>query len=206
MAGGMVIAIIDYKMGNLFSIYNGFRRVGGEPVLIDSPTAPELKGADGIVIPGVGAFGDGINHFRAFEDVFFEKLHSGTPVLGICLGMQMLFESSEEGGGRGLSVLKGRVVRLPSDVTTPHMGWNSLRILRESPILDGIKDGDYFYFVHSYHCVPEDGRCVVAVTDYGCDVVAVIQEKNVYATQFHPEKSGKKGLKILENFVRICRS
>ncbi|RLG37964.1 MAG: imidazole glycerol phosphate synthase subunit HisH [Candidatus Alkanophagales archaeon] len=201
-----MIAIIDYKMGNLFSIYNGIKKAGGEPVLVDGSAVARLREADGIVIPGVGAFGDGVKNFKVFEDVFFEMLRSGTPVLGICLGMQMFFESSEESGGHGLSVLKGSVVRLPSDVTTPHMGWNSLRILKETPILGGIKDGDYFYFVHSYHCIPEDARCVVAVTDYGGTVVAVIQEKNVYATQFHPEKSGRKGLRVLENFVRVCRS
>jgi glutamine amidotransferase len=200
-----MIAIVDYGMGNLFSIYNATKRVGGNPRIVQEPAA--LREADGIIVPGVGAFGKCMEHLLRFQDALTQAFEAGKPLLGICIGLQALFEESDESpGARGLGWIKGRVVRLPEGVMIPQMGWNSLSIKRRVDILEGIEEGDMFYFVHSYHCVPEDRSLVAATTEHGADVTAVVARDNLSATQFHPEKSGEKGLDVLENFVRstIC--
>jgi glutamine amidotransferase len=200
----LMIAIVDYGMGNLFSIYNATMHVGGSPQVIQEPAA--LREADGIIVPGVGAFGKCMEHLARFREGLFQALEQGTPLFGICIGLQVLFEESEESpGSSGLGWIKGRVVRLPEGVMIPQMGWNGLFIRRQVDILDGIEQGDMFYFVHSYHCVPEDESLVAATTEHGADVTAVVARDNLCATQFHPEKSGEKGLRILENFVRSTR-
>ncbi|HWQ20319.1 MAG TPA: imidazole glycerol phosphate synthase subunit HisH [Methanotrichaceae archaeon] len=201
---GLMIAIVDYGMGNLFSIYNAMARVSGSPEIVREPEG--LKDASAIVVPGVGAFGMCMERLSRFGPSLSEALSSGTPILGICIGMQALFERSEESpGARGLGWIEGEVVRLPDGVMIPQMGWNNLSIKKEIEILDGIKDGDLFYFVHSYYCVPKDSSVVCATTEHGAEIAAAVAKGSLFATQFHPEKSGAKGLKILENFVRLTR-
>lgn len=200
----MTITIVDYGMGNLFSIYNALNRVGARAEIVSDPMS--LAGADGIIIPGVGAFGRCMERLNRFEDALLKAQNEGTPILGICIGLQVLFEESEESPGvKGLGWIKGKVVKLPSDVMVPQMGWNSLFIERPAEILDGICGGDMFYFVHSYYGLPIDESMIAATTDHGVSLAAVLSKDNIFATQFHPEKSGEKGLRILQNFVRLTR-
>jgi len=200
----MTIVIVDYGMGNLFSIYNALDYVGGNPRFARDPQ--DLKDANGIVVPGVGAFGSCMSQLSRFSESLHEQLLQGVPMLGICVGMQVLFEESEESpGAKGLCWVKGKVVRLPKGVMIPQMGWNSLSIKRPVEMLDGISDGDMFYFVHSYYGMPEDDAVIAATTTHGAEVTAALARDNLFATQFHPEKSGPKGLQILKNFVRATR-
>ena len=199
-----MIAIIDYGMGNLRSIHNALVKVGGNPVIVSDTKALSDADADAVVIPGVGSFGDAMRNLTPFADGLFDLVDSGTPLLGICIGMQVLFERSEESDVAGFGLLAGDVIHLPDGVKIPQMGWNELMIHRDnrnSDLLAGIDDGDFFYFVHSYYCVPEDERVIAATTDYGVDMTAVVEKDNIHAVQFHPEKSSKKGLLILKNFV-----
>ncbi|MCJ7443986.1 MAG: imidazole glycerol phosphate synthase subunit HisH [Methanotrichaceae archaeon] len=199
-----MIAVIDYGMGNLFSIYNALVRVNASPEIVHEPD--RIIGASGIVIPGVGAFGKCMEKLSRFEVALFDEFRNGTPILGICIGQQVLFQRSQESpGAKGLGWIAGEVVKLPEGVMIPQMGWNSLCIKRHAEILEGLADGDMFYFVHSYHCVPEDKSIIVATAEHGVEVAAAISKDNLSATQFHPEKSGKKGLKLLDNFVRSTR-
>jgi imidazole glycerol-phosphate synthase subunit HisH len=201
-----MIAIVDYGMGNLFSIYNALNRVDASLKIVNDPEDLSLANADGIVIPGVGAFGRCMDRLSRFEGALLQAFLEGTPILGICIGLQVLFEQSEESPGfKGLGWIKGNVVRIPEGVMIPQMGWNSLSIIRPVEMLEGISDGDMFYFVHSYYGVPTDKSVVSATTHHGVEVTAAIVKDNLFATQFHPEKSGVKGLKILENFVRSTR-
>ncbi len=200
----MRIVIVDYGMGNLFSIYNALEYVGGNPEIARDPQ--ELAGAKGIVVPGVGAFGSCMNQLSRFSASLRSCFQEGVPMLGICVGMQVLFQESEESpGAPGLGWIEGKVVRLPDGVMIPQMGWNSLSIKRPVEILDGISDGDMFYFVHSYYGQPIDRSVVAATTEHGVELTAAVHKENLFATQFHPEKSGPKGLRILENFVRSAR-
>jgi glutamine amidotransferase len=200
----MTIAIVDYGMGNLFSIYNALDYVSGNPKIVRDPEG--LYGLDGIVVPGVGAFGSCMSQLSRFESSLLRHFQEGTPMLGICVGMQVLFEESEESpGASGLGWIGGKVVRLPDGVMIPQMGWNGLSIKRPVEMLDGISDGDMFYFVHSYYGRPKDESVIAATTQHGVDVTAAVSKDNLFATQFHPEKSGPKGLRILENFVRSTR-
>ncbi|WP_348304432.1 imidazole glycerol phosphate synthase subunit HisH [Methanothrix sp.] len=201
----MRIIIVDYGMGNLFSIYNALEYVGGNPKIARDPE--ELAGAKGIVVPGVGAFGSCMNQLSRFSDSLLSCFQVGVPMLGICVGMQVLFQESEESpGAPGLGWIEGKVVRLPDGVMIPQMGWNSLSIKRRVEIFDGISEGDMFYFVHSYYGQPRDKSVIAATTDHGVELAAAVHKDNLFATQFHPEKSGPKGLRILKNFVRstIC--
>lgn len=198
-----MIAIIDYGMGNLRSIHNALTKVGGDPVIVSD--SRDLSGADGVVIPGVGSFGDAMHNLTPFADGLFDSVDSGTPLLGICIGLQVLFDRSEESDSAGFGLLKGDVVRLPEGVKIPQMGWNELTIRRDTDLLAGIDDGDFFYFVHSYYCVPEDPGIIAATTDYGVDLTSVVSKENIHAVQFHPEKSSKKGLRLLENFVEMVK-
>jgi glutamine amidotransferase len=201
----MSIIIVDYGMGNLFSIYNALEYVGGNPNIARDPG--ELAGAKGIVVPGVGAFGSCMNQLSRFSDSLLSCFQEGVPMLGICVGMQVLFQESEESpGAPGLGWIEGKVVRLPDGVMIPQMGWNSLYIKHRVEIFDGISEGDMFYFVHSYYGQPRDKSVIAATTDHGVELAAAVHKDNLFATQFHPEKSGPKGLRILKNFVRstIC--
>jgi len=200
-----MIAVIDYGMGNLQSVCKGLERAGARVRLARRPG--DVSDATGIVLPGVGAFGAGIRNLResGFVSLIKEKIAAGVPFLGICLGMQLLFSRSEEHGAQeGLGIIPGRVVRFPSGVKVPHMGWNNVAVKRVSALWKGVGEGDYFYFVHSYYCVPEDETVVAAVTEYALPFTSAVHRENLFATQFHPEKSQKKGLRLLENFVRLA--
>lgn len=198
-----MIAVVDYGAGNLRSIQKALERQGLQVRIIDAPDA--LAQAEALVVPGDGAFGPAMARFRArgFADRIRAFVDSGRPFLGVCLGMQLLFEESEEDGLHpGLGLLPGRVVRLSGDVKVPHMGWNTLRLVRPSPLLDGGATGEHVYFIHSYHAVPTDPALIAATVDYGGPVAAVVGRGNVWATQFHPEKSGAVGIRMLANFAR----
>src|SRR5919106_4048218 len=195
------VAVLDYGMGNLRSVARAVERVGGEPVVTDrTETAMQ---ADGLVVPGVGAFGACVGPLRErrLDRAIFDFLDAGRPVLGVCLGMQVLFEHGEESDADGLAVLRGDVVRLPSTVKVPHMGWNEVTWTGDHPVVAGIPSGSRFYFVHSYVCVPEDD-VVAAETEYGVPFVAAVAQGSLFATQFHPEKSGDAGLELYRNFVK----
>jgi len=200
----MTIVIVDYGMGNLFSIYNALDYVGANPRFARDPE--DLKDAEGIVVPGVGAFGSCMSQLSRFSECLLQHFQDGVPMLGICVGMQVLFDESEESpGSPGLGWIAGKVIRLPENVTIPQMGWNGLSIKQNLEILNGISDGDMFYFVHSYYGKPEDDSVIAATTNHGVEITAAVVKDNLFATQFHPEKSGPKGLRILENFVRSTR-
>ncbi len=201
-----MIAIIDYGMGNLRSVQKGFERVGHEAAVTGDPA--QVEQADKIVLPGVGAFEDAIAELRRRKmvDPVLRAIRTGKPFLGICLGLQLLFEESfENGRHEGLGVLPGKVVRfeLPKEYTVPHMGWNQLLIRRRAPILAGIEEGTQVYFVHSYYVVPSDSGVIATETDYHEPFCSMIWHENVFATQFHPEKSQAQGLKILKNFAEL---
>jgi imidazole glycerol-phosphate synthase subunit HisH len=200
-----VIAIVDYGIGNLGSVTKAFRHLGAETVLSGDPAV--LAAAEALVLPGDGAFGATMDEVRrrGLEPVLRGAAESGRTLLGICIGMQLLFEESEEHGRhQGLGLLPGRVRRLPDDLTVPHMGWNRLHARRAHPLFEGVPDGAHVYFVHSYYC-EAPAEVVVATTDYGQEVAAVVGKGNVLGMQFHPEKSQAVGLKLVENFVRLVR-
>jgi glutamine amidotransferase len=198
-----LIAIIDYGMGNLSSVFKALKKLGAYVRITGS--IPEIEKADSVILPGVGNFGDGMKHLQAsgLDKAVKNSIKSGKPFLGICLGMQLLMDESEEAPGLpGLGIFKGKVVRFPKNaLKVPHMGWNSINIEGENPNLSGIKDGTYFYFVHSYYVKPDDLKINTATCRYGLDFSACIGKENVFATQFHPEKSQDAGLCILKNWI-----
>ena len=201
-----MIAIVDYGMGNLRSVQKGFEHVGATAVVSSDPGV--IAKADKVVLPGVGAFEDAVHELRAKDliEVVRESISAGKPFLGICLGLQMLFDVSfENGEHKGLGIIPGKVVRfeLPKEYSIPHMGWNQLLIRRRAPILKGIEEGDQFYFVHSYYVAPDNPDVVATETDYPDPFCSMIWKDNVFATQFHPEKSQEKGLRILRNFAGL---
>ena len=199
-----MIAIIDYGMGNLRSVHKGFERVGVAAQVTRDVAA--IERADGVVLPGVGAFGACMDNLREYGlvDVVRKVVERGTPFLGICLGLQLLFEESEEFGPvPGLGLLRGRVVRFrPSDaeLRVPHMGWNQIRARQDAAPLRGVADGSFVYFVHSYYVEPADPGIIATTTDYGGEFVSAIARDNLFACQFHPEKSQAIGLAMLRNF------
>ncbi|MCX5649579.1 MAG: imidazole glycerol phosphate synthase subunit HisH [Planctomycetota bacterium] len=205
-----MIVIVDYGMGNLRSVQKALQRVGGEACVSDRPE--DVARAERLVVPGVGAFGDAMRALeeRGLVEPIREFVRRGRPVLGICLGLQIFFEESEETGAaaaRGLALFKGRVVRFGDAVVrqglkVPHMGWNAVEVVRPSPLFEGMPErGVYFYFAHSYYADPADETVVVGRTEYGIRFASVVARENVAATQFHPEKSQAAGLALLENFV-----
>ncbi len=199
------IVIIDYGMGNLRNVQKGFEKIGWEAKLTRSKR--EIGSASAIVLPGVGAFKDCMDNLERYGliDPLLRSIEKGKPYLGICLGLQILFSESEEFGAcKGLDLIKGKVVKFRPDPEhkVPHMGWNTIEKIKEVPMLTGVENGDFFYFVHSYYVVPEDQQWNSTVTSYGKPFVSSIWKKNLFATQFHPEKSQKKGLNILNNFVK----
>jgi glutamine amidotransferase len=209
-----MIAIVDYGMGNLRSVQKAFEKIGVTARIVSSPR--DLERARGIVLPGVGAFGQAMNNLRAigWEIALRQAVARDVPLLGICLGMQLLFESSEEMGQHaGLGILRGAVKRFDGTLKVPQMGWNQLHIVgaknvgakNVSPLLRDIPDGSYAFFVHSYYCAPRDESVILATTDYGIEFASVVGQGNVFGAQFHPEKSQSVGLKMLENFARIVK-
>jgi glutamine amidotransferase len=201
-----MIAIFDYQMGNLRSVQKAFEKVGHRAVITSDRDAIRL--ADKIVLPGVGAFRDAMSELkrRDLVDPITESILEGKPFLGICLGLQMLFDVGFEGGMHpGLGVLRGQVVRfqVPPEFKVPHMGWNRGRFLLECPLLKGIDSGAYFYFVHSYYVVPADPAIIAIEADYPAPFCAMVWKDNLFATQFHPEKSQRDGLQLLRNFAQL---
>ena len=203
------VVVVDYGLGNLRSVTRGLERAGATVDLVDDPGA--VDAADGVVLPGVGAFSEGMDNAGPFREALVDAAEAGKPLLGICLGMQMLLTTSEEadhagqGDAEGLDLVPGRNVRFRGDLTVPHMGWNELDVQRDHPLVEGV-DGEYAYFVHSYYAAPDDPDAVVATSEYGTDFASVVANDrgNVFGTQFHPEKSGETGLRILRNFVDYC--
>lgn len=208
-AAGPGVVVVDYGLGNLRSVTRGLERAGARVSISDDPEA--LDDADGVVLPGVGAFGEGMDNAGPFRGALREVAAGPTPLFGICLGMQMLLTDSEEaarageGGARGLDLIPGTNVRFAESQTVPHMGWNTLSVRRDHPIVAGV-DGGYAYFVHSYYPEPDSEAATVATAEYGKSFPAVVADQSgtVFGTQFHPEKSGDIGLKILQNFVELC--
>ena len=198
----MSVVVFDYGAGNLFNITLALRSQGLDTEVVDS--IPQTSEFDGLVLPGVGNFRPAISRLRQYRDRIAEAAKQGKPVLGICLGMQLLFESSEEGPAEGLGLVKGNVVRLPDLVKIPHMGWNRLNVTKPNGVLEGIGDGSWCYFVHSYY-PHADESIVAARTEYGVVFPSVIEAEGLIGTQFHPEKSGKTGFALLRNFARILR-
>ncbi|GFP18924.1 imidazole glycerol-phosphate synthase subunit HisH [Candidatus Hakubella thermalkaliphila] len=196
-----MIAIIDYGMGNLRSVQKAFQKLGYQAFITSDPL--EILDADKLVLPGVGAFADAMASLKEKEldRAIVEFIGSGRPFLGICLGLQLLFEESGEGGRHpGLGLVEGDVRRLPQGVKVPHMGWSRTWFVRDDPILKEIPSGSFFYYVHSYYAQPKDERMAICTADYGLEFVSGINKENLYAFQFHPEKSSSYGLKILRNF------
>lgn len=204
-----MIAILDYGAGNLHSVEQGFARVGVPTVIATAPA--QLREASGLVLPGVGAFAEAMAALRS-GDLLPELLHevqNGKPLLGICLGMQALFDSSEEGTGvQGLGLIGGKVQRLPSETPAgrqkvPHMGWNTVSPRPDSPLFAGLPSEPYLYFVHSFACFPDDPADIAATANYGVEFAAAVQRGNVMGMQFHPEKSGEAGKRLLQNFAQL---
>lgn len=203
-----MVAVIDYDAGNIRSVEKAVAALGGEAVV--TRDGKEIMSADHVILPGVGAFGDAMEklHRYGLVQVIKEVADWGTPFLGICLGLQLLFESSEESAGvEGLGILRGRIVRLPEDqgLKIPHIGWNSLRYPNKGRLFDGISEDSYVYFVHSYYLRAAEPEIVTAVTEYAAQVHASVEKGNVFACQFHPEKSSDVGMRILRNFLSISR-
>ncbi len=217
-----MIAIIDYGMGNLRSVQKAFEKIGYDAVVTENPS--RIADADKVVLPGVGAFCDCMRNLEDANlvEAVLKSIESGKPFLGICLGLQLLFTESEEFGVyRGLDAIKGKVVRFPPDMTeplpslpsglsinpvrlkVPHMGWNRIERVKAVPILADVPDGSYVYFVHSYYVVPDERDVIATTTDYGVRFTSMIWKDNIYATQFHPEKSQEVGLKILKRFGEL---
>ncbi|MDE3090551.1 MAG: imidazole glycerol phosphate synthase subunit HisH [Chloroflexota bacterium] len=203
-----MIAIIDYGMGNLRSVQKAFEKIGATARIVPFPR--DIENARGIVLPGVGAFGQAMDNLRAigWVEPLRDACARGVPFIGICLGLQLLFESSEEmGQHEGLGILRGEVKRFNGELKVPQMGWNQIHIKakQRSPLLRDVADGSYAFFVHSYYCAPRDLGVVLATTDYGIEFASVVGRASIFGAQFHPEKSQSVGLKMLENFAAMAR-
>ena len=200
----MYIAIIDYKMGNIKSVENSFKKAGARVEVTSDPE--KIKNASAVVLPGVGAYGDAFNNLKEMDLIkpIYESIEN-KPFLGICMGMQLLFEYSTEGGkNKGLGAFKGFVGRIPHGVKIPHIGWNQIEIKKENRLLKNIKQGENFYFVHSYHVIPEDKSIISSITDHGTSIVASIEQDNIFGFQFHPEKSSTCGQQLIRNFIDLA--
>lgn len=198
------IAIVNYGVGNLRSVKKGLEKAGAVPFI--TVDIIEAFSADAVVLPGVGAFKSAMQAMAPYLDVVKKRVLSGIPLLGICLGMQLFFSKSEEGGTTtGLNLIPGKVMRLPKTVKTPQMGWNTIKIRKEFPLTRGLTSNVYVYFVHSYYAAPVDFETVNATTEYGIEFPSIVSSDHIFGTQFHPEKSGRTGLIVLRNFVQVAR-
>ena len=193
--------IFDYGAGNLLSLKVALEKVGLNAKI--GATKQELKKADAIALPGVGNFSAAAEKLEPVRNEIVDAVKNGVPLLGICLGLQLFFRESEEGPGNGLALFEGKTVWLPGSVKVPQMGWNTLSMVKQCEFFDGVADGAYVYFVHSLYPVPADKTIVCTETDYGTSFASAVAWKNIYGTQFHPEKSGEIGLKILKNFAKL---
>ena len=201
-----MIAMIDYDAGNIKSVEKALQKLGADVVITKDPQV--ILSADKVILPGVGSFGDAMNNLKKYglDEVIHRVVEKGTPFLGICLGLQLLFERSDESPEAvGLGILKGEILRIPDaeGLKIPHMGWNSLHLQNNGRLFQGLKENDYVYFVHSYYLKAEDESIVKATTNYSVNIHASVEKDNVFACQFHPEKSSDVGLKILKNFVEL---
>ena len=201
-----MVAVIDYDAGNIKSVEKALVHLGADVVVTREPE--KILNADKVILPGVGAFGDAMEKINGYglEPVIYEVVDKGTPFLGICLGLQLMFERSDEAPSvKGLSLLKGEILKIPVGeyVKIPHMGWNSLHFMNNGRLFDGIDEGAYVYFVHSYYLKAADENIVTAVTEYNTCIHASVEKDNIFACQFHPEKSSSVGLKMLDNFLRL---
>ncbi len=199
-------AIIDYDAGNIKSVEKALQALGEEAII--TRDREKILNADHVILPGVGAFGDAMRKLRAYglEEIIYEVVQKGIPFLGICLGLQLLFERSDESDGvKGLGLLSGKIMRIPDEqgLKIPHIGWNSLKFPRQGRLFRGIPEDSYVYFVHSYYLKAEDENTVTATSQYGTLIHASVEKDNIFACQFHPEKSSEVGLKILKNFIAI---
>ena len=198
------LAIFDYGAGNIFSLKNSLEKTGATVDVITNFDKPNIY--SGLLLPGVGNFDPAIKNIcKSSRTNFNDYVKDDTPVLGICLGMEMFFEKSEEGNQKGLGVIKGDVIILPPSMKVPHMGWNNLEIKKFGKILEGVKDDAWVYFVHSYIVKPTNNDVITAESDYGIKVPAVVEQGNFFGTQFHPEKSGKVGKIMIQNFLNVCK-
>lgn len=197
-----MIVIIDYGLGNLGSVKNALDKLGIDSVISSSPR--DIQVGSGLILPGVGSASEGMKNLRrsGLDKVIRKQIEKEKPLLGICLGMQLLFPSSEEGNVKCLNVIDGKVKKFKTDLKVPQIGWNQV-MKKSSRLFSGIKDGSYFYFVHSYYCQPKETRIKIGITDYGITFCSAIEKQNVFGVQFHPEKSGKNGLVLLNNFKNI---
>ena len=200
------IAIFDYGAGNIYSLKCSLERNGARNVSIIKSLKSIIDRYDGLILPGVGNFDPAIHSIEPYRNDFDYLVEKDFPILGICLGMEMLFNNSEEGKLEGLKILNGKVVMLPrKKVKVPHMGWNNIEIVdKNCKILHGLKHGSWLYFVHSYHIVPKYKKIIVANSRYGAKIPVVVEKNNLFGTQFHPEKSGINGAKIIKNFLKVC--
>ena len=201
-----MIAILDYDAGNIKSVEKALQKLGQEVII--TRDAEEILSADKVILPGVGAFGDAMNNLRKYglDQVIYQVVENETPFLGICLGLQLLFEKSDESvGAKGLGILQGEICRIPDKegLKIPHMGWNSLHLQHDGRLFAGLPEDSYVYFVHSYYLKAEDESIVKATTEYSTHIHASVEQGNVFACQFHPEKSSDVGLQILRNFVEL---
>jgi glutamine amidotransferase len=198
------VAIFDYGAGNIFSLKNSLEKAGATVDIIT--TFDEPNQYSGLLLPGVGNFDPAIKSIHKHSKIEFKDyVKDDTPVLGICLGMEMFFEKSEEGQEKGLSIIDGEVIELPSSMKIPHMGWNNLEIKKSGKILEGVNNGSWVYFVHSFRVKPTSNDIITAESDYGIKVPAVVEKNNFFGTQFHPEKSGKVGSIMIQNFLEECK-
>lgn len=197
------VAIFDYGAGNIFSLKSSLEKNHAEVDIVNK--LDKMENYSGLLLPGVGNFDPAIKSLNGSRTAFQDLIKNQIPVLGICLGMEMFFEKSEEGKLGGLGVLQGEVILLPNKFKIPHMGWNDLQIKKPSILLEGVKDGSWVYFVHSYRVKPKNEEIVKADSDYGINVPAAIENGTLFGTQFHPEKSGKVGSIMIENFLRACK-
>ncbi|MEX2192958.1 MAG: imidazole glycerol phosphate synthase subunit HisH [Nitrosarchaeum sp.] len=198
------LAIFDYGAGNIFSLKNSLEKTGATVDVITNFDKPNIY--SGLLLPGVGNFDPAIKSIhKSSKTDFNDYVKDSTPVLGICLGMEMFFEKSEEGNEKGLGVINGDVIILPSSMKVPHMGWNNLEIKKSGTILEGVNDNAWVYFVHSYRVKPTNNDVITAESDYGIKVPAVVEQGNFFGTQFHPEKSGKVGQIMIQNFLDVCK-
>ena len=202
----MKIAILNYGVGNIFSLKKAFENVSSREVMIlDQLSKHDMKSLDILILPGVGHFSAASKRLSECKDIVLEGIERGLGIFGVCLGMQLLGGDSEEGPGEGLRIINGRTRKIPGNVKLPHMGWNNVRIIRQDELFDGIDDNSFFYFAHSYYLEPERKDVIITETEYGTTFPSTVRYQLIVGTQYHPEKSGSVGLRLIDNYLRMVR-